>query len=132
MFDISVVSEGGVAEQVYDSGPTFSQYFHSFIRITLLSPLTSPIHPKYVIHCHYITSIPLNTPLHSPSPLFTEWLGIDDVQATMSKGESLSNQPDNEYLALLSVVRYGQQMVDDEECWGLSMSMSNSQFLDAI
>jgi len=41
MFDVSVASEGGVGEQLYDSGPTFSQYFHSFldfIGITSLSP----------------------------------------------------------------------------------------------
>jgi hypothetical protein len=109
MFDISVASEGGITGQVYDPSPTFSQYFHSFlhfIRITSLSPpITSyqPHSPKYVLHCYCITSIPLNTPLHGPSQLFTEWLGIDDVQATMIKGESLSNQPDNEYSPLLFV-----------------------------
>ena len=44
MFDISIASEGSVAEQVYNPDPTFSQYFHSFlyfIRIFFESDLFS-------------------------------------------------------------------------------------------
>jgi len=43
-----------------------------------------------------------------------------------------TNQTTNTQHYYLSLVCYGQRMVDDQEHWGLSTSMSNSEFLDTI
>ena len=91
-----------------------------FTPSTLSTAITLPPFPwirRYTVHLHFSQS---------------GWGLMTSRRLWVKVSLYPTNQTMNTQHYYLSLVCYGQRMVDNEERWGLSTSTSNGQFLDAI